>query len=111
VRDDNILCELYAQTYSDVSNDRETEILDSDNDVPTTSSHKKSRSCSLDLTTESATCTEEEESSKLDSSDDKISQQTQDAGKLFKIWPVCEYFYRNLGQFTVQSKNCHLMTP
>jgi len=40
--DDCILCEVYVDTYSDVSNDHETEILDGDNDVPTTSSHKQS---------------------------------------------------------------------
>ena len=38
-------------------------------------------------------------------------QQTQDSGRLFKIWPVLEILYRNLGQFTPQNKNCHLMKP
>jgi hypothetical protein len=41
MRDDNILCELYAHTHSDVSDDCETEILDSHSDVPTTSSRKQ----------------------------------------------------------------------
>jgi hypothetical protein len=39
--DDDILCEVYVDTYSDVSNNHETEILDGDSDVPTTSSHKQ----------------------------------------------------------------------
>jgi len=34
----------------------------------------------------------EGESSEMDSSDDKTSQETQDAGRLFKIWPVLDYF-------------------
>jgi hypothetical protein len=88
--DDGILCEVYVDTYSDVSNDHETEILDGDSDVPTTSSHKHSRPCYLDFTSAQATSTEGEES-KLDSYDDKTSQEAQGAGRLFKIWPVYEY--------------------
>ena len=38
-----------------------------------------------------ATSTEEEESSELESYDDKTSQEAQGAGRLFKIWPVYEY--------------------
>jgi len=38
MRDDGILCEVYEDTYPD---EHETEILDSDSDVPTTSSHKQ----------------------------------------------------------------------
>ena len=34
----------------------------------------------------------EEESSELDSCDDKMSQQTQDASSLLRIWPMSEYF-------------------
>jgi hypothetical protein len=34
----------------------------------------------------------EEESSEMDSSDDKTSQTTQDADKLFKIRLVLDYF-------------------
>ena len=33
------------------------------------------------------------------------SLQTKGSGRLFKIFPVYEYFYRNLGQCTAQSKN------
>jgi len=34
LEEDNILCELYADTHSDVSDYRENESLDSDSDVP-----------------------------------------------------------------------------
>jgi len=43
LKEDNILCELYADTCSDVSNYSDNEILDSDSDVPTTSLHKQLR--------------------------------------------------------------------
>jgi len=38
----------------------------------------------------------EEESSELDSCDDKMSQQTQDVSRLLRIWPMFEYFLRKL---------------
>jgi hypothetical protein len=38
---DGILCDLYVDTYSDVSNYHAIEILDGNNDFPTTSSHKQ----------------------------------------------------------------------
>jgi hypothetical protein len=41
LQEDNILCELYADTRSDVSDYSENESLDNDSDVPTTSSHKQ----------------------------------------------------------------------
>jgi len=41
LQEDNILCELYVDTRSDVSDYSENESLDSDSDVPTTSSHKQ----------------------------------------------------------------------
>jgi hypothetical protein len=40
----DILCELYADTRSDVSDYSDNESLDSDSDVPTTSSHKQLQS-------------------------------------------------------------------
>jgi len=40
LQEDNILCELYADTRSDVSDYSNSESLDSDSAVPTTSSHK-----------------------------------------------------------------------
>jgi len=37
------------------------------------------------------------------------SQQTPDSGRLFKFGPCMNILYRNLGQFTAQNKNSHLM--
>ena len=47
LQEGNILCELYADTCSDCSNN---ESLDSDSDVPKTSSHKQLRSSTGPLT-------------------------------------------------------------
>jgi len=47
MKDNDHLCELRADTYCDVSDDCETEILDTDSDVPTTSIHKQLSSCPL----------------------------------------------------------------
>jgi hypothetical protein len=41
VQEDDILYELYADTHSEVSDYSDNESLDSDSDVPTTSSHKQ----------------------------------------------------------------------
>ena len=49
LQQDDILCELYADTRSDVS-DFNDNSLDSDNDVPTTSSRKQLRSSTGPLT-------------------------------------------------------------
>jgi len=67
------LCELYADTCSDVSGNSDNEILDSDNDVPTISSRKQLRPSAIVVTSDSETSTEEEESSESESCDDKIS--------------------------------------
>jgi hypothetical protein len=45
-----ILCELDVDTHSDVSDYSDNESLDSDSDVPTTSSHKQLRSFTGPLT-------------------------------------------------------------
>jgi hypothetical protein len=45
-----ILCELHADTRSDVSDNSDNESLDSDSDVPTTSSRKQLRSSTGPLT-------------------------------------------------------------
>jgi len=44
LKEDNILCELYADTCSEVSDISDNESLDSDSDVPKTSSHKQLQS-------------------------------------------------------------------
>ena len=50
LQEDNILCELYAATCSDVSDYSDNGSLGSDNDVSTTSSHKQLRSSTGPLT-------------------------------------------------------------
>jgi hypothetical protein len=44
LQEDDILCELYADTRSDVSDYSDNESLDSDIDIPKTSSRKQLRS-------------------------------------------------------------------
>src|SRR5215470_9110012 len=61
MKDDDILCELRADTCSDVSDNSESEILESDSDVPTTISSKESRHFPLVFTRVSKTSTEEED--------------------------------------------------
>ena len=41
LQEDDILCELYVDTRSDVSDYSANESLDSDSDIPTPSSHKQ----------------------------------------------------------------------
>jgi len=50
LQEDDIFCELYADTRSDVSDYSDNESLDSDSDIPTTSSHKQLRSSTGPLT-------------------------------------------------------------
>jgi len=64
---------LCADARSDVSDNSDNEILDSDSDVPTTSSCKQLPSSAIVVTSDSETSTEEEESSVLESADDKTS--------------------------------------
>jgi len=49
-QENDILCKLYAETRSDVSDYSDNESLGSDNDVHTTSSHKQLRSSTGPLT-------------------------------------------------------------
>jgi hypothetical protein len=65
LKEGDILCGLYADTCSDVSDYSEGEFLDSDSDVPTASSHKQFQP----PTSDSDTNTEKEENSELESSD------------------------------------------
>ena len=44
LQEGDILCELYVDTRSDVSNYSDNESMDSNSDIPTTSSHKQLRS-------------------------------------------------------------------
>ena len=72
LKDDDILCELYMDTRSDVLDNSYNKILDSDSDIPT-SSHKQLRPSAIVCTSDSETSTEEEESSEPESSDDITS--------------------------------------
>ena len=65
LKEDDILCGLCADARSDVSDNSDNEILDSDSDVPTTSSRKQLPSSAIVVTSDSETSTEEEESSVL----------------------------------------------
>ena len=56
-----------------MSDNSDNEILDSDSDILTTSSHKQLQPSAIVVTSDSGTCTEEEESSEPESSDDKTS--------------------------------------
>ena len=49
LEEEDILCELYVNTRSDVSDNSDNENLDSDSDVPTTSSRKQLRSSTRPL--------------------------------------------------------------
>ena len=71
LKEGDILCVLYADTRSDVSDDSEGEFLDSDrdSDIPTASSHKQFQLHTVVLTSDSDTNTEEEENSESESSD------------------------------------------
>ena len=75
LKEGDILCVLYADTRSDVSDDSEGEILDSDSDsdsdsdIPTASSHKKFQLRTVVLTSDSDTNTEEKENIEMESSD------------------------------------------
>jgi len=69
LKEDNILTELYAYTCSEVSDNCESEILDSDSDVPTTSSRKQLHPSAVVFIGHSETSTEEEENSEPESSD------------------------------------------
>jgi hypothetical protein len=61
LEEDDILCELYADTLSDVSDNSDNEILYSDSDIPTTSSRKQLWPPALSFTSDTETSIEEEE--------------------------------------------------
>jgi hypothetical protein len=57
---DYILYELYVHTLSDVSDNSDNEILDSDSDVPTIRTSKQLWPSAIVFTSDSETSTEEE---------------------------------------------------
>jgi len=60
LKEDDILCVLYVDAHSDIADISENEILDSDSDVPTTSSCKQLPSSAIVVTSDSGKNTEEE---------------------------------------------------
>jgi hypothetical protein len=92
LKEGDILYELYADTCSDdVSDDSEGEFLDSDNDVPTTSSHKQFQVPTVVLTSDSDTNMEEEENSESDSSDVWCETDKKTKQRSFPWNLMCEY--------------------
>jgi hypothetical protein len=71
LQEDDILCELDADTRSDVSDYSDNESLDSDSDVSATSSREQLWSSAVVVTSDSETSTREEESGEPESCDDK----------------------------------------
>ena len=88
LQEDDILCELYADTRSDVSDYSDNESLDSDRDVSTTSSRKQLRSFTGPL-----------------------NPQFPHPFGYSKFGPYMNILYRNLGQYTAQNKNCYWKKP
>jgi hypothetical protein len=80
------LCELYADTRSDVSDYSDTESLDSDSDIPN-SSPKQSRSSVIVATSDSETSIIEEECSAPENPDDKSSDVWRKTDKKPSIEP------------------------
>ena len=74
LKKDDILCVLYVDTCSDVSDNSVNDVLDSDIVIPTTSSRKHLQPSAIVVTSDSETSTEEEESSELECCDDKTSE-------------------------------------
>ena len=81
LKEDYILCELYVDTRSDVSDNIDNEILDSDSHGRTTSSRKCLPSSAIVVISDSETSTEEEECSEPESCDDKTSDMWSTADK------------------------------
>jgi len=72
LQEDDILCELYADTHSDVSDYSDNESSERDIDVPT-SSRKQLWSSVVVVTSDSETSTIEEECSEPEKSDNSES--------------------------------------
>jgi len=81
-----ILCELYADTRSDASDNTDNESLDCDIDVSTTNSCKQLRSSIVVVPSDSETSKVEEESGELENSDDKTSDVWYKTDKTSDVW-------------------------
>ena len=115
LQEDDVLCELYADTRSDVSDYSDSESLDSDSDVPATSSCKQLRSSTGPLTPQfphpffltlcvGTVWNSFSRSGILVTTAPKHRIQ----GGYSKFGPCMNILYRNLGQYTAQNKNFYL---
>ena len=96
--------DLYVDICSGVSDDCETEILNIDSYIPTTSSHKQSQSCPLVLTSKSETGTVRGRM--------YIALMPKEASKHKMQGGYSKYgSCKNSSHFSAQSKKCHLMKP
>jgi len=73
LQEDDILCELYADTHSEVSHYTDDESSDSDTDISANSSRKQLWSSVVVVIIDSETNTLGKESIELENSDDKTS--------------------------------------
>jgi hypothetical protein len=94
LQEDDSMCELYADTLADVSDNNDNESLDSDSDIPTTSLCNQLWSSSVVVTSDSETSTEEKENSEPENSDVKqamcgVKLRNHQAVRLFlepQVW-------------------------
>ena len=93
---EDILCELYVDTQSDVSDYSDNESLDSDSDVSATSPRKQLRSSVVGVTSDRETSTGEEESSEPENCDDKTSDVWCKTDKKPSIQPFLGTTGRNI---------------
>jgi len=118
LQEDDILCELYADTRSAVSDYSDNEILDSDSDIPTTSSRKQLRSSTGPLTPQfphpffltlwvGTILNPFSRPGILVTTTRKHRIQ----GSYSKFGLCLNILHRNLGQYTAQNKNCYLKKP
>ena len=91
LQEEDILCELYADRSSDVSDFSDSESLDSD--IPT-SSRKQLRSSVIVVTSDSETSAIGEESSEPETSDNKTSDVWCKTDKKTNQW-VCPWNHRS----------------
>jgi hypothetical protein len=75
LQENDALCELYADTLSEVSDNSDNKSLDSNSDVPTTRLCKELRSSAVVVTSDTETSTEEKENSKQCEISSNITRQ------------------------------------
>jgi len=115
LQEDEILWELYADICSDVSGYSDNESLDSDGDIPTTSSLKQLRSSTGPLTPQFPhpfflTVWVGTILNPISRPDILVTTTSKHRiqGGYSKFGPCMNILYRNLSQYTAQTKNCRL---